>query len=1341
MPWLCRLSDHHVTLLKIVRRSNALLEDSVELAELMLQHVRMVRGPVHRSLCIAAHVFFSGLCANPQTLRSVLSLESLKQLVSSTLELLLDAHSAAAGSPALRAAFELASTLHRCILVIVQSMQKSSDSAEDPDELDEIKKNQEGDGDGDQDDEERPGITPWWLTFPEHQQDNGLVLASGVESFLTVAEEHSSSNLNEHMRVESCSHGARSFKPARNLLIDNARNAFSSDESSGSTKIDVIFRCKYPVFISSFTLRRLAAYLNRAAAASGYLLVSDSQPSAEQLKVFSSLVTGDAQVTGWYASHPNSKFDGSLRPVAFWSFFDEPSALDKQFLVSSSAIPANSPYPGVKASWLVLHIARATSFYSHQIHLEYLRFEGTPLSVRPSVTLAPSRSCPVVSPSRGFVAAALCLWPPPSGSALIQLQDGVQLAYVTSAAGSSAFLGASAVMLGTAVNGEFVGPACEVGKAGYRVLLVQVTGSEVQYYLDWKLVLETPLSSRPPLLTSAGAKVASLGGQWRIIRMFLSQLKMSAAEITSRIALRTFGGELNIGMWPAVTWERIAFETPKHVSTGVWEVDSECATVRATPGLIHGCFYYEVTLAVSSASRRHGGRVGWINLGVGFTSGSSVGSDAHGYAYDGDDGQKWHAGGSEPYGQKWSAGDVVGCLLDIPNSEISFTLNGRPLGVAFAQIPPDGSQAWYPAFSFPGPIRVDFNVGWWPWRHAPPPGFQPCLSEGLGSPFVSRPSAVAASSSASAISLSAASSSSAAPPLLGSMFDMAPPAITRMQDAFSSFLGPDFSSNNPQALSELHQFCHEQEAFRNFVERQPLGSLLESLPNYNPRMVDGGWTRAHDEQLTEVLNELSTASLPVSPSAVALSDSMRESLPLLASASSEALQNRSVLLLKLSEMAPSFLAKVDWRSKDSEARRIYGALKACLLTSVKVKCFEGHLDKTRTNSLPRVSLRRLRNLTRHAETDASKHHRTVFGQLFRQLQAHPNAFWKRAAGSRSWQVTLVGEAAYDDGGPYRESIANWCDEVCSPELLDLMVHTPNHLGNVGLEKDCVIPNAAATHPKQLAMYEFLGKLMASTCYSRDLLALRFPSAFWKHLVGDELTAEDLQSIDIIAYRQLAALREHLPDDLTFEEVQGDDSMRELLPGGATMRVTPGNLEQYIRLITASKLSSFQPQMQAIVRGFSQVIPVHLLQLFTWRELQRHVCGVPDFDVEVLMSTARIEGSVVRSPSLTHFWNTLKKFTPEERCKFLRFAWGQGSLPPRNTPGWRPISINILHDVPNPAKAYPKASTCYFRVMIPLYPSEDVCRRQLLYAINHCVSIDTDGSVPAATADSSSDEDD
>lgn len=40
--------------------------------------------------------------------------------------------------------------------------------------------------------------------------------------------------------------------------------------------------------------------------------------------------------------------------------------------------------------------------------------------------------------------------------------------------------------------------------------------------------------------------------------------------------------------------------------------------------------------------------------------------------------QRWHIG-NEPFGRQWQSGDVVGCMIDLIEMNIMFTLNGEML--------------------------------------------------------------------------------------------------------------------------------------------------------------------------------------------------------------------------------------------------------------------------------------------------------------------------------------------------------------------------------------------------------------------------------------------------------------------------------------------------------------------------------------------------------------------------------------------------------------------------------------------------------------------------------------
>lgn len=72
-------------------------------------------------------------------------------------------------------------------------------------------------------------------------------------------------------------------------------------------------------------------------------------------------------------------------------------------------------------------------------------------------------------------------------------------------------------------------------------------------------------------------------------------------------------------------------------------------------------------------------RVGWSTQAAKL---DGLGTDNHGFGYGGT-GKKSYNRQFDNYGGPYGLGDTIGCLLDCDNMEVSFSKNGRHLGVAF----------------------------------------------------------------------------------------------------------------------------------------------------------------------------------------------------------------------------------------------------------------------------------------------------------------------------------------------------------------------------------------------------------------------------------------------------------------------------------------------------------------------------------------------------------------------------------------------------------------------------------------------------------------------------------
>jgi hypothetical protein len=70
-----------------------------------------------------------------------------------------------------------------------------------------------------------------------------------------------------------------------------------------------------------------------------------------------------------------------------------------------------------------------------------------------------------------------------------------------------------------------------------------------------------------------------------------------------------------------------------------------------------------------------------------------------------------------------------------------------------------------------------------------------------------------------------------------------------------------------------------------------------------------------------------------------------------------------------------------------------------------------------------------------------------------------------------------------------------------------------------------------------------------------------------------------------------------------------------------------------------------------------MVPVALLSLFTWQDLEMRVCGRTEINLTVLKRNTRYRGGIKPSDHhIIYFWEVLEEFSQHERSMFLRFAW-------------------------------------------------------------------------------------
>lgn len=328
-----------------------------------------------------------------------------------------------------------------------------------------------------------------------------------------------------------------------------------------------------------------------------------------------------------------------------------------------------------------------------------------------------------------------------------------------------------------------------------------------------------------------------------------------------------------------------------------------------------------------------------------------------------------------------------------------------------------------------------------------------------------------------------------------------------------------------------------------------------------------------------------------------------------------------------------------------------------------------------------------------------------------------------------WECKFIAEGIIDQGGGFRDSLADMSEELCPsssecPVPLPFFTRTSNQ--GAGEARDFYVPNPSC---REFHKFEWIGQLMGAALRGKDFLVLALPGLVWKQLIGETVSwTKDFPAVDSVLVKLLEAM-EHMDKDtfdfkfgqeLVYTTPLSDGRLVELIPGGSGVVVRYEDRMEFIRLVQKSRLEESREQVAAIQAGLVKVVPQAVLDLLTWQEVEKKVCGDPEITVEALKRLTRYEDLEQTDVRVQYLWEALMNFTNEDRSRFLRFVTGRSRLP-------APIYIFPDKQGSESTDALPQSSTCSSTLYLPKYPSAKVCEEKLRYAAYNCVAIDTDMS--------------
>ncbi|KAE9124818.1 hypothetical protein PF005_g6184 [Phytophthora fragariae] len=216
--------------------------------------------------------------------------------------------------------------------------------------------------------------------------------------------------------------------------------------------------------------------------------------------------------------------------------------------------------------------------------------------------------------------------------------------------------------------------------------------------------------------------------------------------------------------------------------------------------------------------------------------------------------------------------------------------------------------------------------------------------------------------------------------------------------------------------------------------------------------------------------------------------------------------------------------------------------------------------------------------------------------------------------------------------------------------------------------------------------------------------------------------DDLHQMDSQYHKSLVWMLENDITDIIDEtfsvEMEGAGKklvVVDLKENGRDIPVTDVNKIEYVDLVVQWRTQfGAQVQMDALVQGFTTLIPLSAIKVFDMAELRMLVNGKPTIDVEELRSCTVFQGGYDEHAQVVLWlWQALREFTIELRGQFLKFMTGTNKIP---LDGFEP-PLNLTKSDLDP-QALPRTHTCFNQLVLPEYTSYETLVEKVTFAITN-----------------------
>lgn len=167
------------------------------------------------------------------------------------------------------------------------------------------------------------------------------------------------------------------------------------------------------------------------------------------------------------------------------------------------------------------------------------------------------------------------------------------------------------------------------------------------------------------------------------------------------------------------------------------------------------------------------------------------------------------------------------------------------------------------------------------------------------------------------------------------------------------------------------------------------------------------------------------------------------------------------------------------------------------------------------------------------------------------------------------------------------------------------------------------------------MFKYFGYFIGCAIRSEQSWPLDLAPIFWK-LITDEIDTEsdeerlaDLKAFDTYSWQVVDDLINNTKDlsdedfnagiDEYFVTLLSNGEQVELIPGGRSVKVTKTNLNEYTKAIVEARIHESAKQIRAIKEGIQFVIPMNIVKLLNWKQVEVRATGSKTIEIDKLKS--------------------------------------------------------------------------------------------------------------------------